>query len=205
MVLSSCEGFVSVAQCFRWFLWDICRTPFVWGPWWVAICRRKSPPWPGGKKDPGSEPLPEKPGWEGNLYTLPHDRMRFFFFWQRSSKIIQNPKNRFSEVDSTSRDREFIFEVAGLLIEKELKAFSQVLPGCPGQIRQSKSCRRIEHLFKFPSNKSCFLHRYSIWWAHPERHVFFAGLLAMRATSLWHPRFYREPITLSGLPQLAHW
>lgn len=70
----------------------------------------------GPQKNPGSS-LPEKLPFGRVVYIVsPNDRMRDFFL--------------------TSMDRRFIVEVAGLLIEKELKAFSQVLPGCPGQIRQ---------------------------------------------------------------------
>ena len=90
MVLSSCGGFVSVgSMVFADFCGTFVATPFVWGPWWVAICRRKSPPWPGGKKDPGSEPLPETRFGEGNYIPCPHDRMRFFFDKDhpKSSKI----------------------------------------------------------------------------------------------------------------------
>ena len=84
MVLSSCEGFVSVAQCFCWFLWDICRTPFVWGPWWVAICRRKSPPW-WGKKRLRKWKLPKKHLVGRVILYLAH-MIGCVFFWQRSSK-----------------------------------------------------------------------------------------------------------------------
>lgn len=85
MVLSSCfRVLFPLPQWFCWFLWDTCRTPFVWGPWWVAICRRKSPPW-WGKKRLRKWKLPKK-HLVGRVILYLAPMIGCVFFWQRSSK-----------------------------------------------------------------------------------------------------------------------
>ena len=125
--------------------------------------------------------------------------MRFFL-----TKIIQ--AKSFVLVDSThstSRDREFekwgrwLVDWEG--VEGFLSGFARVPRSNPPKQALQMNWAPLQISFK----KSCFLHRYctNLIFVFFDMLIkkdmfFFDGLLAMRATSLWHPRFYRKPITL---------
>lgn len=126
--------------------------------------------------------------------------MRFFL-----TKIIQ--AKSFVLVDSThstSRDREFekwgrwLVDWEG--VEGLLSGFARVpRSNPPKQVLQKMKSTSSNFL---QTNRVFCIVTVLIWFSSflisssRKTCFFFAGLLAMRATSLWHPRFYRKPITL---------